>query len=51
MAPLPVGGADLEARGMKPGPDMGAALAIMERAWVESEFCLSKDALLERIFH
>ena len=51
VAPLPVGGADLEARGMKPGPDMGAALAIMERAWVESEFCLSKDALLERIFH
>jgi poly(A) polymerase len=51
VAPLPVGGADLEARGMKPGPDMGAALAIMERAWVESEFSASKDALLERIFH
>ncbi|MBB4051889.1 poly(A) polymerase [Devosia subaequoris] len=51
VAPLPVGGADLAARGMKPGPDMGAALAIMERAWVESGFCLSKDALLERIFH
>jgi len=51
VAPLPVGGSDLEARGMKPGPDMGAALAIMERAWVESEFSASKDALLERIFH
>jgi len=51
VAPLPVGGADLEARGMRPGPDMGAALAIMERAWVESEFSASKDALLERIFH
>ena len=51
VAPLPVGGADLEARGMKPGPDMGAALAIMERAWVESEFSASRDALLERIFH
>ncbi len=51
VAPLPVGGADLAARGMKPGPDMGAALAIMERAWVESGFCLSKDALLERVFH
>lgn len=51
VAPLPVGGADLEARGMRPGPDMGAALAIMERAWVDSEFSASKDALLERIFH
>jgi poly(A) polymerase len=51
VARLPVGGADLEARGMKPGPDMGAALAILERAWVESEFTLEKDALLERIFH
>jgi poly(A) polymerase len=51
VAPLPVGGADLEARGMKPGPDMGAALAVLERAWVESGFTLEKDALLERIFH
>nr|WP_269468024.1 CCA tRNA nucleotidyltransferase [Devosia ureilytica] len=51
VAPLPVSGADLEAKGMKPGPDMGAALAIMERAWVESEFSLGKAALLERIFH
>jgi poly(A) polymerase len=51
VAPLPVGGTDLTARGMKPGPDMGAAIAIMERAWVESEFSLDKDALLERIFH
>jgi poly(A) polymerase len=51
VAPLPVGGADLTARGMKPGPDMGAAIAIMERAWVESEFSLNRDALLERIFH
>lgn len=51
VAPLPVGGADLEAKGMRPGPDMGAALAIMERVWVESEFSASKDALLQRIFH
>lgn len=51
VAPLPVSGADLEAKGMKPGPDMGAALAIMERAWVENEFSLTKAALLERIFH
>ena len=51
VAPLPVGGSDLTARGMKPGPDMGAAIAIMERAWVESGFSLDKDALLERIFH
>lgn len=51
VAPLPVSGADLEARGMKPGPDMGAALAVMERAWVESGFLLDKEALLARLFH
>ncbi|QYO75828.1 CCA tRNA nucleotidyltransferase [Devosia salina] len=51
VAPLPVNGADLENRGMKPGPEMGAALAILERAWVESDFSLTKDALMERIFH
>ena len=51
VAPLPVSGADLSARGMRPGPDMGAALGMLERAWVESGFTLSKDALLERIFH
>ena len=51
VAPLPVSGADLEKRGMKPGPEMGAALAILERAWVESDFSLAKDALMERIFH
>lgn len=51
VAPLPVNGADLENRGMKPGPEMGAALAILERAWVESDFTLAKDALMERIFH
>ncbi|MHA6297357.1 CCA tRNA nucleotidyltransferase [Devosia sp. CAU 1758] len=51
VAPLPVSGSDLEARGMKPGPDMGAALALLERVWVESEFSLDRDALLERIFH
>lgn len=51
VAPLPVNGADLENRGMKPGPEMGAALAILERAWVESDFSLAKDALMERIFH
>lgn len=50
VAPLPVGGADLEARGMKPGPDMGAALGMLERAWVESGFTLDRDALLARIF-
>ncbi len=51
VAPIPVSGSDLEARGMKPGPDMGAALALLERAWVESGFSLDRDALLERIFH
>jgi tRNA nucleotidyltransferase/poly(A) polymerase len=51
VAPLPVDGADLAAKGMKPGPDMGAALGMLERAWVESGFTLDKDALLARLFH
>ncbi|SMQ72020.1 poly(A) polymerase [Devosia lucknowensis] len=51
VAPLPVDGSDLAARGMRPGPEMGTALRLLERAWVDSEFTLQKDELLSRLFH
>jgi poly(A) polymerase len=43
---FPVAGADLIARGIKPGPDMGAQLSALEERWVESNFTLEKTALL-----
>jgi poly(A) polymerase len=44
---FPVAGADLIARGMTPGPEMGAQLASLEERWVESNFTLDKAALLD----
>jgi len=44
---FPVAGADLIAKGIKPGPDMGAQLAALEERWVESNFTLDKSALLD----
>ena len=46
---FPVAGADLIARGIKPGPDMGVQLAELEERWVESNFTLDKAALLNAI--
>jgi poly(A) polymerase len=46
-APLPIGGQDLLAQGMKPGPELGQALARLEQAWVESEFTATRDQLLQ----
>lgn len=43
---FPVAGADLIARGVNPGPQMGARLAALEERWVESNFSLDKSALL-----
>lgn len=43
---FPVGGEDLRDAGIVPGPDLGDALRAMERAWVDSNFSLSKDNLL-----
>lgn len=46
-APLfPVAGADLQARGVAPGKDMGALLLRMENAWEESDYTLGKEQLL-----
>jgi poly(A) polymerase len=44
---FPVAGADLIAKGIKPGPEMGAQLAALEERWVESNFTLGKSALLD----
>ncbi|WP_417408502.1 CCA tRNA nucleotidyltransferase [Hoeflea sp.] len=46
---FPVAGADLIARGIKPGPEMGAQLAVLEERWVESNFTLDKAALLDAL--
>lgn len=46
---FPVKGADLLALGMKPGPDLGKALANLKSNWVNSRFSLSKDELLQSL--
>lgn len=46
---FPVAGADLIAKGIKPGPEMGTKLAALEDQWVESNFALDKAALLDAI--
>ena len=43
---LPVGGHDLVARGIPPGPALGAALGQLEEAWVASDFTADRDTLL-----
>eukprot|EP00752_Nemacystus_decipiens_P019487 g17543.t1 len=44
---LPVSGKDMLAHGIEPGPQVGAALQVMEGAWVASDFSLDRDALLD----
>lgn len=43
---MPVDGQDMMAAGVAAGPDVGEALRRLETAWVESDFTLSRDALL-----
>lgn len=45
---FPLAGADLVALGMKPGPDLGKRLKLLEESWIESGFALSRDALLAK---
>ena len=47
--PFPVGGNDLRQLGMAPGPAFGGALATLERAWIDSDFQLDREALLKRL--
>lgn len=44
---LPVGGADLIAAGMTPGPAMGDVLKTLERLWKDSDYKLTRDDLLK----
>lgn len=44
---LPVSGKDMLAGGVQAGPQVGAALRVMEGAWVASDFTLDRDALLD----
>ena len=46
---FPVSGADLIARGMKPGPAIGAELERLETIWIASGFSLDRPALLEQV--
>lgn len=47
--PMPVAAKDLIARGMTPGPELGAMLQKLEQAWIDSAFSLSREDLLGRI--
>lgn len=46
---FPVSGNDLMKAGMRPGPNMGKALATMERKWKDSDYQLNKEELLRSI--
>ena len=43
---FPVGGRDLVARGVEPGPAVGARLRELEEAWIDSGFALDREELL-----
>ena len=43
---FPLSGNDLIARGLRPGPALGAELERLERRWIESGFALDQAALL-----
>lgn len=43
---LPIGGRDLIARGMAPGPALGLALARAETLWLDADFAPDREALL-----
>ena len=44
---FPVTGADLIAKGMNPGPEMGAKLGQLKQKWKDSNFKATKDELLK----
>lgn len=45
---FPLKGADLMSSGHKAGPELGALLKRLEVEWIDSEFALTKEQLLER---
>ena len=46
---FPVSGADLLKAGLSPGPDVGAAMNVLEEAWIDSDFTLTRKQLLETV--
>jgi poly(A) polymerase len=46
---LPVGGADVQARGVPPGPRIGEALRAVESWWIDQDFAPDRDACLARL--
>jgi len=46
---LPLKGKDLVSRGMKPGPELGETLRLLEDRWIASDFAMSRDELLESL--
>jgi len=45
---LPIGGRDLIDAGLPRGPELGSMLAKLEEIWVNSEFALTRDDLLDQ---
>lgn len=46
---FPLRGRDLLSLGVDPGPALGQAMAALENAWLESNFVLTKEELLEQL--
>jgi tRNA nucleotidyltransferase/poly(A) polymerase len=46
---FPLSGEDIKAAGVAPGPELGATLDRLKRAWVASGFVLSRETLLARL--
>ena len=46
---LPVSGGDIVARGIEPGPQVGAVLSRLEDAWLASGCTLSREQLLKEL--
>lgn len=46
---LPIGGADLIAAGVKPGPDLGRILSELEDKWLSSNFTISREKLMAMV--
>ena len=45
---FPLRGQDLAGLGISPGPAMGQMLRELEQEWIDSDFLLGRDALMER---
>lgn len=45
---FPVAGRHLQSLGIAAGPEMGRLLSRLEQAWIDSDFTLDRDALLEK---